>query len=97
MRNSEIDQDREIAMVTLTKQEKAWFNKLQKVLNECPFDTSDFDSYTVGDRSITVFKNKSEVDAHHSKYETDLEYSVSELDAEVFTLIFPFGIASAAG
>ncbi|WP_390241146.1 hypothetical protein [Vibrio sp. R78045] len=84
-------------MATLTKQEKAWFNKLQKVLNECPFDASDFDSFTIGDNDITVFKNKCEVDAHHSKYETDLAISVSELDAEVFELKFPFGVASAAG
>lgn len=84
-------------MATLTKQEKAWFNKLQKVLNECPFDTSDFDSFTIGDNDITVFKNKDEVNDHHSKYETDLYRSVDALDAEVFILKFPFGVASAAG
>ncbi|EHY9845648.1 MULTISPECIES: hypothetical protein [Vibrio] len=84
-------------MATLTKQEKAWFNKLQKVLNECPFDVSDFDSLTVGDKYITVYKNKGEVDAHHSKYETDLCVSVQALDAEVFNLKLPFGVASAAG
>ena len=84
-------------MATLTKQEKAWFNKLQKVLNECPFDTSDFDSFTTGDKDITIFKNKGEVDAHHSNYETDLGESVQALDADVFNLKFPFGVASAAG
>ncbi|MEZ8630297.1 hypothetical protein AB6D56_07115 [Vibrio lentus] len=84
-------------MATLTKQELAWFNKLQKVLKECPFDTRDFDSLTVGDMDITVYKNKSEVNEHHSKYETDLVESVQALDAEVFNLKFPFGVASAAG
>ncbi|EOG7617644.1 hypothetical protein ACLIND_003117 [Vibrio cholerae] len=84
-------------MATLTKQEKAWFNKLQKVLNECPFDTSDFDSYTIGDNDITVFKNVKEVMEHHTKYETDLCCSVSALDAEVFNLRFPFGVASTSG
>lgn len=84
-------------MTTLTKQEKAWFNKLQKVLNECPFDVSDFDSFTTGDNDITIFKNKGEVEAHHSKYETDLGESVQALGADVFNLKFPFGVASAAG
>lgn len=84
-------------MATLTKQEKAWFNKLQKVLSECPFDTSDFDSFTTGDNDITIFKNKGEVEGHHLKYETDLGESVQALDADVFNLKFPFGIASAAG
>ncbi|HDZ9328847.1 TPA: hypothetical protein RUZ39_002760 [Vibrio cholerae] len=84
-------------MATLTKQEKAWFEKLQKLLNECPFDTSDFDSYTVGDNDITVFKKAKEVSEHHGKHETDLHESVSELDAEVFSLRFPFGVASTSG
>ncbi|EGR0263996.1 hypothetical protein FMH13_13670 [Vibrio cholerae] len=84
-------------MATLTKQEKAWFNKLQKVLNECPFDTSDFDSFTIGDRAVTVFKKAKEVSEHQGKYETDLHESVDALDAEVFELMFPFGVASAAG
>ncbi|AUS02024.1 hypothetical protein NVP3058O_106 [Vibrio phage 3.058.O._10N.286.46.B8] len=84
-------------MATLTRQEKAWFNKLQKVLNDCPFDTSDFDSFTVGDNDITVYKNKRDVDEHHIKYETDLCESVSACDAEVFEIRFPFGVASAAG
>ncbi|WP_432454842.1 hypothetical protein ACRRS0_05150 [Agarivorans sp. QJM3NY_29] len=84
-------------MATLTKQEKAWFNKLQKVLNECPFDTSDFDSYTFGDNDITVFKKVDEVQEHHLKNQTDLCVSVSALDAEVFNLKFPFGVASSSG
>ncbi|MBY7854313.1 hypothetical protein KW429_11455 [Vibrio fluvialis] len=84
-------------MATLTKQEKAWFEKLQKLLNECPFDTSDFDSYTVGDKDITIFKKKREVDAHQSKHVVDLPASVSALDADVFNLTFPFGVTSAAG
>lgn len=84
-------------MATLTKQEKAWFNKLQEVLDECPFDTSDFDSYTIGDKDITVFKKSNEVNDHHLQHNTDLHRSVSALDAEVFTLEFPFGVASAAG
>ncbi|MDE5179111.1 hypothetical protein [Vibrio fluvialis] len=84
-------------MATLTKQERAWFNKLQKVLNECPFDTSDFDSYTVGDNDITVYKNVEEVTEHHIKHQTDLCDSVSALDAEVFNLKFPFGVASTSG
>lgn len=84
-------------MATLTKKEKDWFNKLQKVLNECPFDTSDFDSYTVGDRSITVYKKASEVHLHQIKHEKDLNFSVDQLDAEVFDLVFPFGVASASG
>ncbi len=84
-------------MATLTKQEKAWFNKLQKVLNECPFDTSDFDSYTIGDNDITVYKKVDEVHEHHTKYETDLCNSVRALDAEVFNLKFPFGVASTSG
>ncbi|EJL6709603.1 hypothetical protein NMS01_003106 [Vibrio cholerae] len=84
-------------MATLTKQERAWFNKLQKVLNECPFDTSDFDSFTIGDHAVTVFKKAKEVSEHQGKYETDLPESVDALDAEVFELRFPFGVASAAG
>ena len=84
-------------MATLTKQEQAWFNKLQKVLNECPFDTSDFDSYTIGDNDVTVFKKKGEVEGHQRQHMGDLYRSVDALDAEVFTLKFPFGVASAAG
>lgn len=84
-------------MAKLTKKEKDWFNKLQKVLDECPFDTSDFDSYTIGDPDITVYKNVDKVTEHHSKYETDLCISVAALDAEVFVLRFPFGVASASG
>ncbi|HAS6639306.1 hypothetical protein V3H47_08615 [Vibrio parahaemolyticus] len=84
-------------MATLTKKERDWFNKLQKVLNECPFDTSDFDSYTIGDNDITVYKNVKGVTEHHIKYETDLGHSVMALNAEVFNLTFPFGIASASG
>ncbi|HCG7560634.1 TPA: hypothetical protein NJ423_004548 [Vibrio parahaemolyticus] len=38
-----------------------------------------------------------EVQDHHLKHETDLHTSVTALDAEVFTLKFPFGVASAAG
>lgn len=84
-------------MATLTKQEKAWFNKLQKVLDECPFDASDFDSFTIGDNDITVFKNRSGVNEHQNKHTVDLHESVRALDAEVFSLIFPFGVASAMG
>lgn len=84
-------------MASLTRQEKIWFNKLQKLLNECPFDTSDFDSYTIGDNDITVFKKVIEVQQHHLDNYTDLPASVGALDAEVFRLEFPFGVASAAG
>lgn len=84
-------------MATLTKQEKAWFDKLQKLLKSCPFDATDFDSYTIGDNNINVFKNASDVNDHHMKYETDLHTSVDALDAEVYRLYFPFGVASAAG
>lgn len=84
-------------MAELTKQQAAWFKKLQRVLDECPFDTSDFDSYTTGDNDITVFKNAEEVQQHHLDNSTDLPASVSALDASVFNLKFPFQVASAAG
>ncbi len=84
-------------MATLTKQERAWFNRLQKVLNECPFDATDFDSYTIGDSDVTVFKRCKEVADYQGEHEKDLPACVEALDAEVFRLQFPFGVASAAG
>ena len=84
-------------MATLTKKERMWFEKLQAVLDECPFDASDFDSFTIGDPVVTVFKDKQSVNKHHLENETDLPDSVDALDAEVFELRFPFGVASAAG
>lgn len=84
-------------MATLTKVEEDWFNKLQKVLNECTFDTSDFDSYTIGDKEVTVFKDSRKVNEHHMTHCSDLYRSVEALDAEVFELKFPFSIASLAG
>jgi hypothetical protein len=84
-------------MAKLTKKERMWFEKLQAVLDECPFDTSDFDSFTIGDPVVTVFKNKQGVAEHQIENESDLSDSVDALDAEVFELKFPFGVASAAG
>lgn len=84
-------------MAELSTVEIKWFKKLQKVLDECPFDTSDIDSYTIGDNDIIVFKNKHEVAEHQLVNETDLCVSVQDLNAEVFKLIFPFGVTSAAG
>lgn len=84
-------------MATLTRQEKAWLNKLQKILDECPFDASDFDSYTIGDCDVTVFKQRVKVAQYQMESERDLPACVEALDAEVFRLQFPFGVVSAAG
>lgn len=40
-------------MSAMTKEEKAWVKKLQKVLNECPSSRLGF--YTTGDATVTVY------------------------------------------
>lgn len=86
-----------MAKPRFTKKEREWFDKLQRVLDECPFNTSEYDSYTIGDSDVTVFKKRSEVDQHQREHCCDIHQSVSHLDAEVYSLKFPFGVASAAG
>ena len=84
-------------MATLTKQEKKWFDKLQKVLDECPFNGRKFDSYTTGDDDVTVFKLSNGLNDYICKNEVDIYKAVNKFDAEVCILQFPFKIASAAG
>lgn len=59
-------------MATLTHQQRAWFNSIKNYSANDPFDTSDLISFTIGDGDITVFKNSSEVNEHHTKKETGL-------------------------
>lgn len=40
-------------MATLTKKEKAWLDKVQKVLDECPSERIGF--FTIGDPTINAF------------------------------------------
>lgn len=47
-------------MATLTKEEKAWVKKLNKILADCPSDRLAF--ATTGDCSVTIF-NRPQYDA----------------------------------
>jgi hypothetical protein len=93
-------------MAKLSRQEKAWLKKAQKIISQCPDSLSDrVEAYTIGDFDICLFVKKTAYD-----YEKELEKRmgdvksdryvcnlVEESDAELARLYFPFQISATAG
>ena len=76
----------------LTKDEKSWLNKLQKVLDTCP--SKRLGAFVTGDTTLHIF------DKTHFQYkERNGEFcqQVEACGAMLFTVNFPFQIEATAG
>ena len=85
----------------MTKNEKVWFDKLQKLMDECPFDDSKYESYTIGDFDITFYDVKKH-EAKREEYADDNYYPdecliCGNANAEVYLITTKFPIHSTAG
>ncbi|GGA99950.1 hypothetical protein GCM10011491_30250 [Brucella endophytica] len=76
----------------LTKEEKAWVKKLQKVLDECPSERLGF--FTIGDPDVSIYDKTNEVDFDAT---VDLPVSIYEHDAELGSIRFPSNVHSVSG
>lgn len=93
--------------VKLTDSEIKWFKGLQSYANSAPaslkrkFKNRQVSSYTIGDRDITFYDvDLTEKYAEENTIcnnEPDLVISVQETDAELFRVIFPFGVEGVCG
>lgn len=88
------------SMSRLTKAEKAWLEKLQTVLNECPSDRLGF--YTIGDANVTVYDRSKEKaiddEMWGSSRSPDFCQAVDKMNAGFgFSLDFPALVHSTAG
>ncbi len=80
----------------LTTAEKAWIQKLQSVLDECP--SHRMEAYTVGDADITIFdKNPGIEDYLRDHRSSEVCTAVSAVGAELAHIKFPFCVQSTAG
>jgi hypothetical protein len=81
----------------LTKEEKAWVQKVQRLLSNPPSDRLGF--YTTGDNNVTIYNKdlESEIDALYDKGGREFCSSVDDADAELGELIFPNQVHSTAG
>ena len=85
-------------MGDLTKEEKAWIKKVQRVLDTCPSDRLGF--YTIGDKDVFVYDRSRDseisklMDATHN---LDYCQAVDDLDADFSVLFFPSHVHSTAG
>lgn len=77
----------------LSKVEKAWLRKMQKVLDECP-TTLGF--YTIGDPYLQVYDLGKEEEIN-STQERDFCTAVEQVGAELGMLRFPTNVHSTAG
>ena len=79
----------------LTKEERRWVKRVQKVLNACPSDRIGF--YTVGDPDIALYDKEKDVDEiYNDKDYSDFCQAVQDLEADLETLIFPSNVHSTA-
>ena len=85
-------------MATLTKQEKAWVKKLNKLLAECPSDRIGF--ATIGDSDVFMFdltrydENSSKLDRGGWDFMPAAQHIGAKFD-EVLT--FPANVESTSG
>lgn len=82
----------------LTKEEKAWLKKLEKVMKSCPSDR--IECFNTGDPMLNFFdKNVYEkfMDGKDSRDERDVCIDVHNSGAELASVSANFGIVSSAG
>lgn len=87
-------------MSKLTKKERAWLDKLQAVLDECPSDRIGF--YTIGDPEITAYDLKKEkrIDRVMSAWGNNQDFCMVADDCGAlfdYSLKFPCCVLSTAG
>ncbi len=81
----------------LTKQEKAWLKRLQKVLDACPSDRLHFNA--IGDPDITVFDGSrlDEINDSHDENGGEFSNAIDDMDARLWELRFPGNVHSTSG
>lgn len=81
-----------MAAKPLTKAEKAWVQKLQAVLNECPSER--IGGFTTGMNDITLYDESfnNEIDEIQTLKNREMAPVVGELGADLGILVFPFRI-----
>ena len=85
-------------MSKLTKSEKAWIEKLQAVLNECPSQRLGF--YTIGDANVSIYDRNKEDKIYQltdNEIVKDFGPAVDKCNAYLGEIIFPFSVHSTAG
>ena len=85
-------------MAEMTKEERAWVKKLQRLLSNPPSDRLGF--FTVGDRDVTIYdctKDQEINDYHDTKETGEFCGAVDHFDARLGELIFPSGVHSTCG
>lgn len=81
----------------LTKEEKSWATRLQKLLDQCP--SNRFSSYTVGDHFIVLYDINKEPQINDLMESTNYDFccAVDRTGAELVKITFPFEVASTSG
>lgn len=80
----------------LTKAEKAWIAKIQKLLDNPPSDRLGF--YTIGDPDVTVYDRSKEAEMNEiGERGADWCDCVRAFDADLGSLTFPASVHSTSG
>ena len=88
---------KEPEMSEMTKEERAWVRKIQKLLDNPPSDRLGF--YAIGDADVGIYDldKSSDIDRKVNEEGVDLPYCVTYFDADLGNLEFPSLVHSAAG
>lgn len=81
----------------LTKEERLWISKLQRLLDECP--SKRFGFYTTGHREVTVVDLPLTEKYYQDKGRPDLDYCtiVQRAGTDLGELRFPAAVQSTSG
>jgi len=85
--------------MSLSKEEKAWIKKVQRVLDSCP-NKEKFGFYTIGDPNISIYDKSLGVDERSDEMldkNEDFCTTVHLLDAYIGSFDFPNCVHSTAG
>lgn len=79
-------------MSELTKQERQWIRKIQKLLNEPP--SSDIGFFTIGDKSVSLYRMP---EGDFEDTDKDFCVMVDESGVGLGELVFPNPVHATAG
>ena len=79
-------------MAEFTAKQKQWFDKLQVLLDDCPFDCKEIGAYTTGDDGVTIFNKAKKVTDYQFSTECGMSTAIEKLKADSIIIKFPFTV-----
>lgn len=79
-------------MPKFTAKQKQWFDKLQALLNDCPFDCEEIEAFTTGDDNVTIFNSAAKVSDYQISAQCGMGKAISMTKADSIRIDFPFTV-----